>query len=329
MFEKIFLLVTFSFLLSAKAPAFDDPDTTVAQQEAAEQLGIDVVATNSIGMKLVLLPQGQFLMGSPMSEELRQENEGPQHVVRISEPLYIGAFEVTQAEFELVTQYNPSAFSTSGVESRRINRLDTDRLPVERVSWYDAILFCNSLSKREDLAPYYRVAQAGITGDRVTNANVFIRGGDGYRLPTEAEWEYACRAGTTSAFHFGTSNSGLNANIKGSSPYGTAQTGPFLDRTTMVGSYEANAFGLFDMHGNVREWCFDWYDDVEYSRRRGMSVDPVVMGPNEEPRVLRGGSWITGAWTSRSAARSKSSPAGLELPVDRNHVDGFRVARTP
>ncbi len=141
--------------------------------------------------------------------------------------------------------------------------------------------------------------------------------GRSYRLPTEAEWEYACRAGTTTPFHYGKSLSSTQANFNGQYPYGGAAKGKYLQRTTTVGSYQPNAFGLYDMHGNVWEWCADWYDGDYYKN-----------SPRQDPentkaasfRVIRGGGWYFNGWYCRSADRSRSGPAS------RFHDLGFRVA---
>jgi formylglycine-generating enzyme required for sulfatase activity len=164
------------------------------------------------------------------------------------------------------------------------------------------------------LAVYYQID--------LTKWTVSIVGGNGYRLPTEAEWEYACRAGTTTPFHFGSTNNGEDANINGNSPYGTEAKGPNLERTTTVGTYAANAFGLYDMHGNTSEWCFDGYDETVYQVRTGTTSDPIETTVFDR-RVLRGSSWSISAWVARSAYR------GGNTPSNRSNLIGFRVARTP
>ncbi|HEX7378460.1 MAG TPA: SUMF1/EgtB/PvdO family nonheme iron enzyme, partial [Pirellulales bacterium] len=199
--------------------------------------------TNSIGMKLTLIPAGEFMMGSPDSEEGWSKDEGPRHRVRITKPFYLGVYEVTQAEYERVMGENPSYFSSGGDGASSVSGLNTGRFPVESVSWEDAVAFCGKLS---DFA-----------GERAA--------GRRYRLPTEAEWEYACREGATTPFSFGSQLNGREANCAGNYPYGTTEKGPLLERTTTVGSYRANAFGLFDMHGNALEWCADWYDSDYYA----------------------------------------------------------------
>lgn len=243
--------------------------------------------TNSIGMKLALIPAGTFLMGSPKSEAERAENEGPQHEVIITRPFFLGSYPVTQHEYRTVLRRSPSYFKKA--QGGGPNH------PVENVSWEDAVEFCQRLSKREQ--------QQGFL----------------YRLPTEAEWEYACRAGTVSAFAFGNALTSTQANFDGNYPYGGAAKGPYLQRTSKVGSYQPNAFGLCDMYGNVCEWCQDWYR-VDYYET-SPKTDP--QGPPEPApcRVLRGGCWYDFGRSCRSAYRimywSNNS---------RHQECGFRVA---
>ena len=211
--------------------------------------------------------------------------------MRISQPFYMGVYEVTQGEYESVMGTNPSWFSKTGFGSSTVNGMNTSKFPVERVSWDDAAEFCQKLSAKD-----------GVT----------------YRLPTEAEWEYAARAGTTTPFHFGSTLNGDKANVNGNYPYGTTTKGAYLKRTTTVGSYPKNAFGLFDMHGNVWEWCEDVYDESLYGKRSGTTTDPKVTSGSEY-RVLRGGSWYFNSWNSRSAVRFGFTPD------DRVDDFGFRV----
>ena len=189
-----------------------------------------------------------------------------QHEVSITKPFYLGVYVVTQAEYEKVMGNNPSWFSAKGDGKDKVKDMDTGQFPVEKVSWDDAVAFCKKLSELPEEKKAGRV----------------------YRLPTEAEWEYACRAGTKTAFHYGDSLSSKQANFNGNFPYGGADKGPYLGRTAKVGSYAANAFGLYDMHGNVWEWCQDWYDENYY--KNSPKEDPP--GPAQGlHRVVRGGGW--------------------------------------
>jgi formylglycine-generating enzyme required for sulfatase activity len=282
------------------------------------------VVVNEIGMMLQVIPAGQFQMGSPEAEEGRDDDEF-QHAVRITRPFYLGAYEVTQREFQEVMGYNPSYFTPAGEGAGDLEGIaDATGFPVEQVSWFDAIAFCNQLSQRERLTPFYELTgiQRNVHGS-IIDGSVKILGGNGYRLPTEAEWEYACRAGTSTPFHFGTQLNGQEANVDGNYPYGVTTRGPFLGRTTTRGSYAPNAFGLFDMHGNVWEWCQDGYDEAFY---RGSPVDDptgVADPASGASRVLRGGSWVNLAKKCRAALRFESAPS------NRFRDRGFRVARTP
>ena len=251
--------------------------------------------TNSIGMKLSLNPAGEFMMGHAASVGDTREDETPRHHVQITEPFYIGVYEVTQAEYERVMGNNPSFFSSTGVGKGDVAGRSTERFPVEQVPWHDAVEFCRRLSSLS------AEQQAG----RV------------YRLPTEAQWELACRGGTHSPFHYGESLSSNQANVNGKYPYGSAEQGPFLGRTTEVGSYLPNALGLYDMHGNVWEWCADRYGADYYSK--SPRSDPK--GPESgTSRVIRGGGWRSDGRDCRSGFRYADMPSG------RYYVMGFRVA---
>jgi uncharacterized protein (TIGR02996 family) len=237
---------------------------------------------NSVGMRFALVPPGRFRMGSPRSEKLRRPNERP-HSVEITRPFYLGVFVVTQRQYETVMGHNPipDAFHDGDVEVPADERPDS---PVGRVSYHEAGGFLEALSKRE----------AGL--EPALN----------YRLPTEAEWEYACRAGFSSPFHFGPSLSGTQANFDGGQPYGKVKKGPFLNRPCAVGRYPPNAFGLYDVHGNVWEWCHDWYAE-DYPE--GQAVDPT--GPTEgSERVIRGGCVNDDGRSCRAAYRLGVAPAG-------------------
>jgi formylglycine-generating enzyme required for sulfatase activity len=262
--------------------------------------------TNSIGMKLVLIPKGRFLMGSPGTETDRDKDE-LQHEVTISRDYYLGAYEVTQGQYEKVMGENPSYFQGAKVAG------DSTNHPVETVSWEDAVEFCRRLS----LLPEEKAS------------------GRGYRLPTEAEWEYACRAGSKAAYSFGDDNKKL----KDYCWYGDNSGRDFVNskelwlqlgkdgraylksllangnRTHVVGEKKPNAWGLYDLHGNVWEWCQDWYG--EYAAEP--TADPT--GPSKgSDRVRRGGGWGNVAAFCRSASR-------LELdPTSRGNFLGFRLA---
>jgi formylglycine-generating enzyme required for sulfatase activity/outer membrane protein assembly factor BamB len=248
-------------------------------------------------MKLALIPAGEFLMGSPDADHDAQPDEKPRHRVRITRLFYLGVYEVTQEEYERVMGANPSFFSRTGPGKDKMAGRDTRRFPVEQVRWHDAVAFCRKLS--------------ALPAER--------RAGRLYRLPTEAEWEYACRAGTRTAFHHGDALSSRQANFDGRHPFGGAPRGPFLARTAEVGSYAPNAFGLFDMHGNVWEWCADWYGAGYYK------VSPADDPPGPKTgsmRVIRGGEWYGDGRDCRSAFRYAEIPSGVF------YVMGFRVAMT-
>jgi formylglycine-generating enzyme required for sulfatase activity len=222
-----------------------------------------------VTMKLALIPAGKFLMGSPKTEADRKDSEGPQRQVTISKPFYMGVTEVTQLQYGRIVGRNPSKFK--GPE-----------LPVERVSWNAASLYC-----------------AGIT--RLT--------GRGVRLPSEAQWEYACRAGSKTRFCFGDAEKDFAA-------HGWSKTNSGA-KTHPVGRKKPNAFGLYDMHGNVWEWCRDWYDEKFYAAAK--DVDPEQT-KGSKYRVLRGGSWSSNLSKSRAASRYKFSPDNSFV-----HRIGFRV----
>jgi uncharacterized protein (TIGR02996 family) len=258
--------------------------------------------TNSIGMQFVLIPPGKFLMGSPETEVSRYHDEGPQHEVEITRPFYLGAYPVTQAEYQQGRCKNRSYFSHRGEGKGKVKDLDTRRFPVECVSWGDAMEFCRRLTQKESGS------------------------GRRYRLPTEAEWEYACRGGPVFAKEVlpyclarpSSSLSSTQANFDGNYPFGSPGRGPYFERPTPAGSYQPNPLGLWDMHGNIWEWCADWYDEGYYER--SPIKDP--QGPESSPqnrRVLRGGSWSHTGSACRAAFRGGSEPG---VRSDRS---GFRV----
>ena len=258
---------------------FDAAEAKRRQAETAKALGVaaerEVDLGGGVKLTLVLIPAGEFLMGSPESELRRVWNEA-QHRVTISKPFWIGKYEVTQEQWRAVMRRNRSRFK------------DPKR-PVEQASWNDIQLFLKALNAR-------------------------VPGG-GFGLPTEAQWEYACRAGTATPFHVGETISTDQADFNGEAPYGTSPVGVHRKETVPVGSFPPNAWGHHDMHGNVWEWCQDWYAPYP----KGAQTDP--RGPDEgERRVLRGGGWLIVAAFARSACRAHV------LPSNRYCVYGFRLA---
>lgn len=237
---------------------------------------------NGLSMKFMGIPSGSFMMGSPSNETERGSDEGPQRRVTISNGFWLSKYEVTQEEYEAVMGTNPSNFK------------GCPKCPVEQVSWEDAKAYITKLNAKND---------------------GFI-----YSLPSEAEWEYAAGAGTTGAFGIGEGNSlsSNQANFDGNYPYGGAAKGKYLEKTTPVGSYQPNAFGLYDMHGNVWEWCEDIYSD-SYANLSVDGSSNVSVGDSTK-RVLRGGSWYNYGLSLRSAFRYWDSPA------NRGDDVGFRVA---
>jgi formylglycine-generating enzyme required for sulfatase activity len=262
---------------------------------SAQDKDVSNFVENSVGMRLTVIPSGEFMMGAPDDELGSRIDERPVHQVKISTPFLLGVYEVTQAEYEKVTGVNPSYFSLSGPGKSKVEKLDVGRLPVEQVSWDDCIVFCEKLSALPEEKAAGRV----------------------YRLPTEAEWQYSCRAGSTGPFNTGASLGATDANFNGNFPYGDAPRGVYLGRTSIVGSYKPNSFGLYDMHGNVAELTADRYGRHYY--KESPAVDPK--GPESgNDRVVLGGSWGTDAARCRSAFRRSNATSG------KAYYFGFRVA---
>jgi formylglycine-generating enzyme required for sulfatase activity len=236
--------------------------------------------TNSLGMTFILLPAGTFIMGSPEEELGRDSNEGPQHQVTLSQPFYMQQTEVTQAQWEAVMGSNPSSFS------------GCPTCPVESVSWHDVQSY---------------IAQMNLRGEGT------------YSLPTEAQWEYAARAGSTMAFYNGgitETGDGYDPNLDAIGWYGYNSG----DETLPVAQKTPNAWGLYDMSGHVREWCQDWRDDDYYSSNP--ATDPT--GPSSGTfRVQRGGSFGSYAGNCRSANRGSAFPSYVFDSL------GFRLVRQP
>ena len=289
----------------AKSP-FNKDQAAEHQAAWAKHLNVPVEVTNKAGMKLRLIPPGEFLMGSPPEEEYRNRNE-TQQLVRLTKPFYFCMKEVTDEEYIAV-------FGTKHPYADYFSEPEKDpNLPMF-VSWYDCIMYCNKLSEKEDLPPYYTVANVVFFGGRIKSLNASVNGGTGYRLPTEAEWEYACRAGTITAYNVGDSLSAADAIFRNNAPP--------RPKLQLGGSSPPNGFGLFDMHGNVAEWCFDYVGSNQTSS--APLIDPVrnVRGDLvREWRVYRGGRFNSQASQCRSAYQSKSD-------AFQAGVAGFRVART-
>lgn len=271
---------------------------TLTYHKATAQYFTEDLGDN-IGLDMVLIPGGTFLMGSPKDELERRKTEGPQHKVTVP-TFFMGRFPITQAQWRTVAQLEQ-------VDHRRLDsapsHFKSNSRPVERIDWYEATEFCARLSQltRRD-----------------------------YRLPSEAEWEYACRAGTTTPFHFGETITTDLANYQGvdddtvgwKGSYGRGPKGIYRSKTTEVGNFPPNAFGLYDMHGNTWEWCQDhWHDnykDAPADGRAWLLPDDRKIAYSHR-RVLRGGSWFDIPRDCRSAYR-------YGLPSDNpNDIIGFRV----
>lgn len=267
-------------------------------------------------MKFMLIPPGEFLMGSTdfeIAEAIRSvgedafsrscvASEAPRHKTVLTQPFYLGVHEVTQAQYEKIMARQPSHFSEAGPGKEAVAGLNTAAHPVEQVSWNDATEFCVELSRLEDREPFYNLDHDALS----------LSGGAGYRLPTEAEWEFACRAGTTVRFWTGDIDEGLaraawfDANSEG--------------RTHRVGELKPNPFGLYDIHGNVWEWVYDAWEPASYSKfRKSAALDPIGPSDADLPRGLRGGGWNFGSATCRSSARLANDP------LHRRSNVGFRL----
>jgi serine/threonine protein kinase/formylglycine-generating enzyme required for sulfatase activity len=304
---------------AANAP-FDAAVAKQHQQAWAEYLGLPVEWENSFGMKFVLIPPGEFTMGSTAaeieaalvaagSEENWKEynrSEAPQHKAVLTQPIYLGIHEVTQAQYEQIVGQNPSHFAATSAGKDAVANLDTRNHPVEQVNWNDAAEFCVKLSEMEKLKPCY-----ARIGESVT-----LIDGNGYRLPTEVQWEFACRSGTTTRFWSGDRDEDLvQAGWFGRNAGG---------RTHAVGELPANPLGLSDIHGNVWEWVQDWWEGGYYGQfAEKPAIDPGGPSSPGSQRVIRGGGWYYGPSYCRTSNRH-----ACDLTYRHTNI-GFRVALAP
>jgi len=276
----------------------NDPEAQNLQRKI-EKL---TTVTTASEMKLRRIPGGRFYMGSHDSDDYLRNNEHPQHKVIIPSNFFIGVCPVTQKQFQDLMEYNPSIVS------------ENEDCPVDSVTWFSAIEFCNKMSEAESLTPYYAMkAVRRRANNSIENANVSILGGDGYRLPTEAEWEYACRAGSITPWCFG------------DQVLDVGEYAWYYDNSSMethpVGQRKPNSWGLFDMHGNVMEWCYDWYNESYYQQCSDEETESPTGPDTGTARVLRGGAWQFGAEATRCAYRNSSTPDAVA------GVIGFRICR--
>lgn len=278
------LLLSLSLIFSLVACSqSEDSDTSSEQPPESNSLE---VTDMQIPENFILIKGGSFQMGSPDSEAWRSADE-TQHSVTVSD-FYMSKYELTQKEYEEIAGNNPSNFKG-------------DNLPLENISWLDAVSYCNARSEKDGLTPVYTIDGQNVSWDRSAN---------GYRLPTEAEWEYACRAGTTTPFYMENSPSAEDANYYGHYPYEIednyfsqgnleVKPGEYRETTVPIDSFSENPYGLYNMHGNVSEWVWDYYGEYPTDEQ----TDPA--GPTSGTlRVYRGGGWNDFAKNMRSAYRA-------------------------
>ena len=294
-----------------------NPEGEIIQRETKNALYFIEDLDDDTTLEMVYIPRGRFIMGSPKTEAYNYEHEQPQHQVTIK-PFFMGKYPITQAQWRAVAKL-PKIHYDLNLEPSIFNFRGKNR-PVENISWYDSVEFCARLSQKT---------------------------GRSYRLPSEAQWEYACRAGTTTPFHFGETITTDLANYRGrdytdiknnnrSGSYGQGPKGIYRQQTTPVGSFGvANAYGLYDMHGNLWEWCID---EVRYARSKGPATDSSDWDDNSNNnldrtvgllahtkndrrvrRIVRGGSWTSNPWLCRAVVR-------LHSDADDHYINyGFRV----
>jgi formylglycine-generating enzyme required for sulfatase activity len=279
--------------LMPRAEETSKPDlpTSKATPETGDPSG------EAVSLTMLWIPPGRFWMGSPEKEPEHHASEGPQHLVQL-QGFFMAQTPITLAQWRLVAQWPSSGRASGGQGSLDPDpsRFKGDQRPVENVRWHDAMEFCWRLSQRT---------------------------GRHYTLPSEAQWEYACRAGTTTPFHIGDTITTELANYDGNFIYGDGKKGEVRQQTTDVASFPANAWGLHDMHGNVWEWCVDpWHKDYQGAPEDGCPWLDEKPAHNAD-RLLRGGSWHSLPRNCRSAFRSKNHPG------DRGNNIGFRVCCLP
>jgi formylglycine-generating enzyme required for sulfatase activity len=307
---SFFLFSFFTFLLLTCT----NPIMELARPKKAPSTPWDLVSKT--GHNLRWIPAGTFTMGSPTDESGHRDDE-IQHQVTLTKGFYMGKYPVTQAQYQAVM--GKTIEEQQALAGYPSNYGRGNHFPMYFVRWYDAIVFCNKLSMKEGLSPAYRISgstdpalwgavpTSNLDAAKPTwDAVQIVEGSNGYRLPTEAQWEYACRAGTTTAFNWGTNTiDSTQANYNNT-----------LNMTTEVGSFAPNAWGLYDMHGNVYEWCWDWYGTYA----SGALTDPT--GPvSGFERISRGGTFNAIGMYLRSAYRSSDYPSNWQIS------SGFRVVR--
>jgi formylglycine-generating enzyme required for sulfatase activity len=268
------------------------PQLTIQKRQGRNQYYDEILAAGGLPLRMMLIPAGTFTMGSPEDELERGVSEGPAHPVRLAQ-FFMAKYPVTQAQWQVVAnlprveqELNPDPSGFKG-----------DSRPVERVNWYEAMEFCARLS---------------------------VHTGKLYTLPSEAQWEYACRAGTTTPFHFGETITPEFANYDGNYTYANGPKGEYRQQTTPVDQFGvANAWGLAEMHGNVWEWCLDHYHDSYAGAPRDGSAWVDAEAKEDKSRILRGGSWNCDPRVCRCAFRVDF------IPVNRYGNYGFRVVSVP
>jgi formylglycine-generating enzyme required for sulfatase activity len=335
------LLISFFLIFSvgceqqlAKPLGARNPDTPekarILQAQTAKDMNLPKQLTiklpnSNVSMDFILIPAGTFHMGSPETEKSSWGDEEPLHYVVISKPFYMGKYEVTQLQYSRIIDISSENISlqsksvmmgtttssgfyageaTSQVGGKithgTISHFSGWELPMENISWFGCITFTQALSRQFN---------------------------EVFRLPTEAEWEYACRAGTITPFYTGETISAEQANYKASKVYGDGSQGHYVGMTTKVGSYPPNAFGLYDMHGNVSEWCSDWYGSKYY--RDSPAIDPKGSFGGKH-RVIRGGAWDQKPKLLRSAYRYNEDEddyypyIGFRVVLEINDISKFR-----